>query len=153
VSGVWARFEDVSIVGARQFEIAAHPSLRQAIADGIERGFDGELPSLPDEAEVYLLRAGGEDIGLTALVRDCPDPGSVAVVALAIDPDARGNAFATKALLALERRLRRDGVERVVTRVPRTNGRGLYFMLRVGYTPLPPVSVGDATWFTRGGSG
>jgi hypothetical protein len=33
-------------------------------------------------------------------------------------------------------------------RVPRMNGRGLYFMLRCGYAPLlrPPVEDGG-TWF------
>ena len=56
----------------------------------------------------------------------------------------------------IERRLKRNGIDRVIARVPRGNGRGLYFMLRVGYTPLPPEETppgddGDVTWFARGG--
>ncbi len=152
-SGGWAGFGDVRLVRSAPIDLDARPELRQAVADGIERGFDGELPSLPDASETYLLRAHGSDVGLMALLADCPRVGDVAVVALAVDPVERGNAYATKALIAAERRLRRDGGGRLVTRVPRTNGRGLYFMLRVGFTPVQDVSDReDATWFARGGS-
>lgn len=153
MSGVWARFQGVSVVESGPIDLEARPALRQAYADGIERGFDGDLPELPDEAASYLLRAGGEEVGLMALIEGCPRAEDVAVVALAIDPDHRGNAYATRALIAAERRLKRDGERRLVTRVPRTNGRGLYFMLRAGFTPTSDVSDdGDATWFARGGS-
>lgn len=153
MSGVWARFEDVHIVESGPIDLDARPELRQAYADGIERGFDGDLPALPAGTETYLLRAHGTDVGLMALLRDCPTEGDVAALALAVDPAARGNAYATKALIAADRRLQRDGAHRLVTRVPRTNGRGLYFMLRVGFTPVSGISDGeDATWFARGGS-
>jgi len=137
---------------APPMDLDAHPAFRQALADGVERGFEGELPSLPDSAELYLLQAAAEDVGLVAIQRDCPRPGAAAVLALAIDPAHRGHAYATKALLAAERRLTTEGVERLMTRVPRTNGRGLYFMLRVGYTPIADPPAGDATWFERAGS-
>lgn len=152
MSRAWARFEDVSLVPSPPIDLEDHPELRQALADGIERGFEGDLPPFPEQAESYLLRAGASDVGLMAVIRDCPTPGSAAVVALAIAPDERGSAYATKALLAAERRLQRDGVERIVTRVPRTNGRGLYFMLRVGFTPVSDPPDDGATWFSRGGS-
>ena len=151
MSGVWARFAEVSIVPAGAFDLEARPALRQAYADGIERGFEGDLPELPEAADCYLLRARATEVGLLALLPACPRPRDTAVVALAIDPDWRGNAFATKALLATERRLRRDGDARLVARVPRTNGRGLYFMLRVGFTPLTDAPPDEATWFVRGG--
>ena len=153
MSGVWARFEDVSIVASEPIDLEARPTLRQALADGIERGFDGELPELPADAEQYVLRSRSSDVGLLALQRDCPEPRSATVIALAIDPDWRGNAFATKALMAAERRLGRDGIDRLLTRVPRTNGRGLYFMLRLGLTPVADGPRDEATWFVRGGSG
>ena len=153
MSGVWARFQGVSVVESGPIDLEARPALRQAYADGIERGFDGDLPELPGEAETYLLRAGGEEVGLIALLEGCPGAADIAVVALAIAPDHRGNAYATKALVAVERRLSRDRNRRLVTRVPRTNGRGLYFMLRAGFTPTTEASDdGDATWFARGGS-
>lgn len=151
MSGVWARSGDLTIVRTEAIDLEGAPALRQALADGIERGFEGELPELPEDAEQYLLRAHSADVGMLALVRDCPTPGTVATVALAIDPAWRGSALATKALLAAERRLQREGVDRLVTRVPRTNGRGLYFMLRAGFTPLQGLPPDDATWFARGG--
>jgi ribosomal protein S18 acetylase RimI-like enzyme len=152
VSGVWARFEDVTLVATDVLDLEGHEGFRQAFADGIERGFDGELPALPEQVESYLVRAHSSDAGFLALLRDCPVAGEASVVALAIDPEARGNAYATKALLAAERRLQRDGITRTLTRVPRTNGRGLYFMLRVGFTPLIGGPDEGATWFARGGS-
>lgn len=152
MSGVWARFADVTLTSTDALDFEGHEGFRQAFADGIERGFDGELPALPAAAELYLVRAHASDVGFLALMRDCPNAGEAAVVALAIDPASRGNAYATKALIAAERRLQRDGIGRTLTRVPRTNGRGLYFMLRVGFTPLHDGPDEDATWFARGGS-
>jgi GNAT superfamily N-acetyltransferase len=151
VSGVWARSGDLSIVRTKAIDLDEAPALRQALADGIERGFEGNLPEFPAGTEQYLLRAHFVDVGMLALVRDCPTPGTVAVVALAIDPAWRGSALATKALLAAERRLQQEGIDRLVTRVPRTNGRGLYFMLRSGFTPLQELTRDGATWFARGG--
>lgn len=125
--------------------------LRQAYIDGIERGFEGEAPGLPEGVERYAVRVKGETVGLLAVMQDCPEADDAAVLAVAIDPAWRGHASGTKALLAAERRLLSDGVERVLVRVPRTNGRGLYFMLRAGFTPGAGFDGADATWFMRGG--
>jgi GNAT superfamily N-acetyltransferase len=156
VSGrAWARLHDVALHPVAALDFEGSPALRQAYADGIERGFAGELPALPSRARRYLIRSGGEDVGLLALVEGCPTSNEVAVVALAVEPGRRGRAYAAKALLAAERRLRREGASDVVSRVPRTNGRGLYFMLRAGLTPyVPGAGTADrsATWFRRGGS-
>ena len=151
----WARLYDVTLHAVAVLDLEGSAALRQAFADGIERGFVGELPALPERARRYLVRSGGEDVGLLAVVEGCPTADEVAVVALAVDPGRRGRAYAAKALLAAERRLRREGASEVVARVPRTNGRGLYFMLRAGFTPyVPAPEVADrgATWFKRGGS-
>ncbi len=100
------------------------------------------------------MRAEGAVVGALVLQRDCPSRGVAAVLAVAIDPERRGFACGTKALLLAERRLAAEGIARVTARVPRTNGRGLYFMLRAGYTPEalrgePARDDGDATWFAR----
>lgn len=152
MSGPWARLDGVSVLPAATFDFDERPGLRQAYADGIERGYDGELPELPDGTERYLLRARSAEVGLLALLRDWPSQGDASVIAIAIDPEWRGNAFATKALLAVERKLQRNGVARLLVRVPRTNGRGLYFMLRAGFTPLAGDPRDEATWFARGAS-
>ena len=125
--------------------------LRQAYIDGIERGFEGEPPALPEGVERYAVRVEGETVGLLAVMHECPSAGDAAVLAVAVDPASRGHASGTKALLAAERRLLGDGAKRVLVRVPRTNGRGLYFMLRAGFTPSGGFDGADATWFIRGG--
>ncbi|MFA7248436.1 MAG: GNAT family N-acetyltransferase [Dehalococcoidia bacterium] len=154
--GPWARGLGISLVAADPAAVLADPALRGALADGIEHGHEGPLHEFPDRADWYLVREGGEDVGVAVVQRDYPAPGEAALFAVAIAPGQRGRAIGTKAMLVMERRLRRDGIRRVVARVPRTNGRGLYFMLRAGYTPLPPESTpvgetGDVTWFARGG--
>ena len=146
----WAEFEGVGLVAAEAAELDTD-GLRQAYSDGIERGFEGEPPALPEGVERYAVRVGGETVGLLAVMRDCPGVGDAAVLAVAIDPASRGHASGTKALLAAERRLLSDGAERVLVRVPGTNGRGLYFMLRAGFTPSAGFVEADATWFLRGG--
>ena len=146
----WARFEDVGLVAAEAADLDTE-ELRQAYVDGIERGFEGEPPALPSGVDRYAVRVEGETVGLLAVMLDCPEAGDAAVLALAIDPGSRGHAYGTKALLAAERQLRRDGAQRVLARVPRTNGRGLYFMLRAGFTPSAGFDGSDATWFVRGG--
>jgi len=134
-----------------QAEALDDEGLRQAYLDGIERGFEGDAPELPDGVEHYAVRSEGETVGLLAVMHDCPSDGDAAVLAVAIAPASRGHAYGTKALLAAERRLLRDGAERVLVRVPRTNGRGLYFMLRAGFTPSTELDGPEATWFVRGG--
>jgi GNAT superfamily N-acetyltransferase len=146
----WAEFEGVGLVAAEAAALDTD-GLRQAYIDGIERGFEGEPPALPDGVERYAVRVEGETVGLLAVMRDCPGTGDAAVLVVAIDPASRGHASGTKALLAAERRLLSDGAARVLVRVPRTNGRGLYFMLRAGFTPSAGFDGADATWFMRGG--
>ncbi|PZC41445.1 MAG: Acetyltransferase (GNAT) family protein [Chloroflexi bacterium] len=146
----WAEFESVGLVAAEAAELDTD-GLRQAYIDGIERGFEGEPPALPEGVEHYSVRVEGETVGLLAVMRDYPSAGDSAVLAVTIDPASRGHASGTKALLAAERRLLRDGADRVLVRVPRTNGRGLYFMLRAGFTPSAGFDGADATWFVRGG--
>ncbi len=155
-SGVWARGLGISLVAADASSILGNPSLHRALADGIEHAFDGPLHEFPDDVEWFIVRERSEDVGVAVVQRDAPVAGEASLWAVAIAPEHRGRATATKAILVIERRLKRDGIDRVIARVPRGNGRGLYFMLRVGYTPLPPEQTpsgddGDVTWFARGG--
>lgn len=152
----WARGLGIALVASDAARVLADAALSRALADGIEHAYAGPLHEFPADAEWYLVRDAGEDVGVAVVQRGVPAAGEAALWAVAIAPEHRGRAVATKAVLVIERRLKRDGIERLVARVPRTNGRGLYFMLRVGYTPLPPGEApagteGDVTWFARGG--
>lgn len=135
------------------------PGLLAALADGIERGYVGDLPPRSAAHRWYLIEAADGECGVLALRRGWPRAGAATVTAIAIDRAHRGRGYGTRALLAAEQRLAADGVEAVFARVPRTNGRGFYFMLRAGYAlagdPLPGTADGDedhaprvpATWF------
>ena len=154
--GVWARGLGISLVASDAASVLDDPALYRALADGIEHAHEGPLHEFPPQSEWFVIRELGTDVGVAVVHRDDPRPGEAALFAVAIAPEQRGRATATKAILLIERQLKRDGIERLIARVPRTNGRGLYFMLRVGYTPLPPeetptTETGDVTWFARGG--
>lgn len=148
--GVWARGEGLTLLPSG---VALGEPLARALRDGVERGYEGEVPPAPPGTLCMTVRVDGAEVGLIAFQRDHPSRDAVTVHAVAIEAERRGNGYGTRALLVAERRLRRDGVERFFARVPRGNGRGLYFMLRAGYAPVaPPLapSVDDgATWFRR----
>lgn len=156
----WASGLGVTLVevhDAARDALLADAGIRQAFLDGVDRGLTGEPPAIPAAAAVYALREGrrttGAVAGGVAVARDCPRAGEATLLAVAVTPASRGRALATKALLLAERRLTEEGATRVLARVPRTNGRGLYFMLRCGFTPVigagAPDGAGDATWFAR----
>ena len=157
-SGVWTRALGVTLVHTSAAAVAGDASLLRALTDGIERAWEVQMPEgVPDAAEWFEVREAGEAIGVAIAQRQCPKPDEVSLLAVAIIREARGRAGATKTLLAAERRLLADGAKRMLARVPRTNGRGLYFMLRAGFTPVPPEErpddSGDATWFSRKDAG
>ena len=134
--------------------LPAAAGLEQALRDGVARGYDGALPEPREGAQCYLVRAGGESVGVLGIERERPARGAATLLGVAIDPAWRGHAFGTRALRAAERRLRREGVGALFSRVPRTNGRGLYFWLRAGYAPIAaptaaPSGDDEATWLRR----
>ena len=156
----WAAGLGVTLVEVRdaaRTALVTEVGIRQALLDGVDRGLTGDPPEIPATALVFALREGrrtsGPANGVIAVARDRPLNGEAALLAIAIAPTSRGKALATKALLLAERRLIEDGATRVLARVPRTNGRGLYYMLRCGFTPVTgegaPHDAGDATWFAR----
>jgi len=149
----WTKALGVTLVETTAEVVAADPALLRALTDGIKRSDEAAMPEVVPNVEWYLVREGGATAGVAIVRRDCPRPGEVSLLAVAISRETRGRAAATKALLAAERRLLADGATRMLARVPRTNGRGLYFMLRAGFTPVPaderPEDPGDATWFAR----
>ena len=162
MSGVWTRSLGVTLVASTREQIAAHPSLVRALTDGVDRSGPAVMPPEDDQDARdaqdaqdawYEVREGGATVGVARVQRDHPRPGQAALVAVATAPEARGRAISTKVVLAAERRLAAEGFAPLLVRVPRTNGRGLYFMLRCGFTPVPaearPEDAGDATWFAR----
>ena len=153
-AALWARGSGVSLRRCERplndsFNDWPSDGLARALRDGVERGHEGALPTPPPDVEWFEVRAGGATVGLLALRRDAPVPGAATVVAVAIEPARRGHDFGARALQIAERRLRREGLRECYARVPRSNGRGLYFMLRAGYAPLTPPVEDGATWFRR----
>jgi hypothetical protein len=144
----WARGDGVVLRAASDDELARE-DVQRALRDGIERGYVGEFPPAPVDAEWYAIDAADDLVGVFALRRGVPHAHAATVHALAIVVAQRGHAYGARALFALERRLVRDGVREVYARVARTNGRGLYFMLRCGYAPVAPLEDDGATWFRR----
>ncbi len=152
--GVWTRYLGVSLVRSEGAWIAAQPALVRALTDGHDRS---AAPEMPEAAgDWFEVRESGELVGVALVRRDCPRAGQAALLAVATAREARGRATSTKTVLAAERKLAAEGYRPMFVRVPRTNGRGLYFMLRCGFTPVPaparPRDEGDATWFARRGS-
>lgn len=148
--GAWARGFGVALVAS---DGPAGDGVTQALRDGVERGYEGELPAAPPGTICMTVRVDGAEVGLLAFELDQPSDGAVTVHAVAIEAEQRGNDYGARALLVAERRLRRDGAGVFFARVPRTNGRGLYFMLRAGYAPDAPADAAraddGATWFRR----
>ena len=130
--------------------------LAQALRDGVERGHDGtvegDTPALPLDAHTYTIESRNLEVGVLSLRLGWPQARTATVLALVIDPAWRGHSYAARALFAAERALASD-IERWLAVVPRTNGRGLYFMLRCGYAPRlgppPDTSIESVTWFER----
>jgi GNAT superfamily N-acetyltransferase len=144
----WARGFGVALYAMDRGDLDA-PGIERALRDGVERGYDGELPAAPEHIECFAIRKGGAVVGVLAFVRDLPRAGQVTIWGVAIAPPERGHAYGARALFAAERRLRREGMRELLARVPRTNGRGLYFMLRCGYAPVVAPVEDGATWFRR----
>lgn len=131
--------------------------LHRALSDGLERSYTGPLPPWPSGVVRRVIFMGAEPVGVLAWRLDWPRRSAVTIVALAIDPASRGHAYAARALLRAEATLDAAGTAQWYALVPRTNGRGLYALLRCGYAPLtglpvPDVSVNaqiPVTWFRR----
>ncbi len=149
-SGLWTRGQGIRLVRADFAALTADEEIRRALLDGIDRRLEDEpLPELPAEAISYAIRVGGQTVGVLSALEGERAAGDVRVLALAVAPSQRGHAYAARALLTAERRWLRDGAARVLVRVPATNGRGLYYLLRCGFTPLPEQPEPGATWFAR----
>jgi len=151
--GVWTRYLGVSLVRSDAARVGAQPPLVRALTDGVERSAEPTMPEA--DGDWYEVREGGVTVGVALVRRDWPRAGQASLLAVATAREARGRATSTKTVLAAERKLASEGYAPMLVRVPRTNGRGLYFMLRCGFTPVPagvrPEDPGDATWFARRG--
>lgn len=150
--GAWARGRGVTLVALAPGEPLT-PGIQQALRDGLERGYEGDTPTLPADARAYRIEVRGETVGVLAVRTAWPAPSEATIIAAAIDHAHRGRSAAMRALLLAEQALAEEGYVRTYAIVPRTNGRGLYFMLRCGYAPVlgtqPPEPSLDVTWFAR----
>ena len=79
-------------------------------------------------------------IGIVEYRSDTPAKGWATISAIALAPGQRGWGYGSEAVRALEASLA-PGVGRFLTRVPVTNGLGVYFWLRLGYRPAHAVEV------------
>lgn len=151
--GPWARGLGLTLIPIEAEAVLAEPGLVRALQDGIDRQSDVALPPTPAGATWYGVREVGETVAVALVQRDHPRAGVATLLAVAVDPARRGRATATKAILVAERKLAVEGYAPLLVRVPRTNGRGLYFMLRTGFVPVPPGErpddPDDVTWFAR----
>ncbi len=153
VSRVWTRALGVTLMRTDRAAVEDDPALVRALADGVDRGGAPLVPAFASHAEWYEVRADGVTVGVAVLQRDLPRAGTATLLSVATVREHRGRSLAAKALLATERRLAAEGQSPMLARVARTNGRGLYFLLRCGYTALRgddrPDDPDDVTWFAR----
>jgi hypothetical protein len=150
---VWTRDGEIVLREATEADIADE-RIDFALHDQVERGYEGALPLAREGLERYAIEVGGALVGLLGFRRHEPHGGAMVVDDLAIAVSERGHAYGTRALLAAEQRLARDGILEGFARVPRGNGRGLYFMLRCGYAPIAALEDEGSgnegvTWFQR----
>lgn len=133
--------------------------MQRAITDGVDRAPEASTPTWPDGVEAFAIiddsATAPAPVGLLGVAHDVPTPGDAAVVVLAITRAARGRAAGMRALLVAAARLDRASAHEVWACVPRTNGHGLYFMLRAGFAPVSAATTPagnrypEATWFRR----
>lgn len=121
------------------------------------RALRGWLPSLAGDPgiarwadEAALREAGGRGealalveggvAGLLLYSTEAPMRGTAHIRLLAVAPERRRLGIGSRAALALEERLARDGVGRIYVQVPSELGLAFYFWLRLGYQPLTQVA-------------
>ena len=153
---IWARGQKVSLQVLENQDIFSRAGIVRALADGVSRNFNPsdlvELNTLP-HTDWYVIREIGLEVGVLGIQRNLPERGSATARFLAVEPQYRGNAIGTRAVLIAEKKLRSEGYE-LFGRVPETNGRGLYFWLRCGFVGQRPSSESESvTWFRRIPSG
>ena len=135
---VWTRSKYVSIYDDPALEFLESTEMQMALCDGISRKSD----VVPSEVGLDVpgvswhgVRSLGESVGVVGLRSNAPFSGATTLIAVAIIRQYRGNALGTHSVLAVARKMKRDGVK-LYGSVPRTNGSGLYFWLRCGYAPI-----------------
>ena len=122
----------------------------------LDRGRAGALPygMVPLDAEVRAHSSRGllaitrrdddAPIGVLEYRVGYPAEGWLCVGFVAVEPPLRGLGFGSEAVRLLEEEaLRRGRARRFCAEVPRGNGTGLYFWLRLGYRPVGP---GEDHW-------
>jgi ribosomal protein S18 acetylase RimI-like enzyme len=144
----------------------ARPVEIEDLAGWLEKALQPEwtladLRSQVEAGKCLVLRdEAGEPIGAVVGKRDHPAGGFASIPFIAVAPTRRFSGLGGEAAIAIERRLRAAGVERVFAPVPDGRGLAVYFWLRLGYRPLlreeapwPLTSLSDVApegiWMVR----
>ena len=109
---------------------------------------------------VLISDSDGAGIGVAVVLKDVPETGCATLPFLAIDPVRRFRGLGGEAGLALDAKLRGEGMAKVYAPVPDGRGLAVYFWLRLGFRPLTTpespgslVGLSDApvrgTWMLR----
>lgn len=120
-------------------------ALTTAIAGADEAGRAADSLRAKVEASdpaMRIIEADGEPQGIAAVEREGDD---VRIAAVAVRPEARGRGLSAMALVAIEASLA-PRPRRLLAPVAPSDGRALYFWLRLGYRP---IVIDGRVWMER----
>lgn len=145
MSGPWARYNEVSL---SQGELVKNFS--DSVID-ISKKIIDSLEFSQMEIFRHEIRVQGKNVGELFLMKNTPQKKDVTIHSLTVNGIDRGHAYGTKALLAVERKLSKAEINNFLAVIPLMNGRGMYFLLRAGFTPSQNYDHVELNWFIRGG--
>ena len=145
MSGFWARYDEVCL---SQGELVKNFS---DSSTDISKKIIDSLGSLEPEIYRHEIRVQSKNVGELFLMKNIPHENDVTIHSLIVNNIDRGHAYGTKALLAVERKLARVKINNFWAVIPLINGRGMYFLLRAGFTPSHNYDHVELNWFIRGG--
>ena len=145
MSGPWARYNEVNL---SQGELVNNFS---DSATDISKKIIDSLEFSQTEIFRHEIRVQGKNVGELFLMKNIPQKKDVIIHSLTVNDIDRGHAYGTKALLAVERKLSKAKINNFLAVIPLMNGRGMYFLLRAGFTPSQNYDHAELNWFIRGG--
>ncbi|MCH2657480.1 MAG: hypothetical protein MKZ81_00520 [Dehalococcoidia bacterium] len=145
MGGPWARYNEVIISHGKLVEDHSDPST------DISKKISGSFAISKPETFRHQIRVQGNNVGEFFFIKDIPQKKDIIIHSLIINNIDRGHAYGTKALLAVERKLSKTNINNFWAVLPLKNGRGMYFLLRAGFTPLQSNDHAELNWFIRGG--
>jgi GNAT superfamily N-acetyltransferase len=107
--------------------------------------------ALSDRRDLLAITEGkgGDPIGVLRARRDQPYEGALTIDSVVLEGSHRGRGLGREAIVALEAEAARRGIaQRFLAVVDASQGRALYFWLRLGYRPL---LASEVRWLSRPG--